>query len=208
MVAFAFPLRIGEHIMTKAGKVVGIFAVFGLAAAVAYWLYLYISEGSAPSFSDLWGSVSGGITSVTGIGKLSFSGLQSYASNAGFSGDDLNTACAVALAESSGNPGAVGDLNVTPGGSIGLWQVNLKAHPEYTADQLKDPQTNANAAYAIYQAAGDAFTPWTTFNTGAYLAYVPASTAAPDTSTVADASAGSDDSGGNDDMVGGSFNGD
>ena len=196
--------------MTKAGRVIGIFAVFGLAGAIAYWLYLYIAEGSAPSFSDLWESVAGGVTAVTGIGKLNFSGIQQYASAAGFSGDDLTTACAVALAESSGNPSVVGDLNVTPGGSIGLWQINLKAHPEYTASQLTDPQTNANAAYAIYQAAGNAFTPWTTFKTGAYLSYVPAPTdtqsadAAPDQQTQ---DAG-DSVGGADSMIGGSFNGD
>jgi hypothetical protein len=177
--------------VTKAGRVLGIFAVFGIAAAIAYWLYLYISEGSAPSFSDLWSSFSGGITSVTGLGKLNFAQIQGYASNAGFSGDDLNTACAIALAESSGNPNVTGDLTVTPGGSIGLWQINLKAHPEYTAAQLVDPQTNANAAYAIYSAAGG-FTPWTTFNTGAYEAYLPASTP-----TVASA----DDSGGGNDNV-------
>lgn len=149
--------------------VVSVFAGFG------YWLYLYFTEGEAPSFSDLWGSFQGGVTSVTGIGKLAASDLTAYASNAGFSGDDLNTAVAIALAESSGNPNAVGDLTITPGGSIGLWQVNLKYHPEYTADELRDPQTNANAAYAIYQAAGNQFTPWSTFNSGAYVAYLPAS---------------------------------
>jgi hypothetical protein len=49
----------------------------------------------------------------------------------------------------------------------------LKWHPEYTAESLKDPQVNANAAYAIYSAAGDSFTPWSTFKTGAYLAHMP-----------------------------------
>jgi hypothetical protein len=58
------------------------------------------------------------------------------------------------------------------GRSIGLWQINLRAHPEYTEDELHDPQTNANAAFAIYQQAGDSFTPWTTFNTGAYSEYL------------------------------------
>jgi hypothetical protein len=161
--------------VTKAGRVLGITAIFGLAAGIAYWLYLYISEGQAPSFSDLWDSVSGGVTAVTGIGKIAPSDLATYAANAGFSGDDLNVAVAVALAESSGNPNAVGDLAITPGGSVGLWQVNLKFHPEYTEAELKDPQTNANAAYAIYQNAGNSFTPWSTYKSGAYLAYLPPS---------------------------------
>lgn len=89
-----------------------------------------------------------------------------YASKAGFSGFALIEAVAIAYAESSGDPNAIGDLNL--GRSIGLWQVNLAAHPEYSEEELLDPQTNANAAFAIYQAAGDSFTPWTTFNTGKY----------------------------------------
>lgn len=160
--------------MTKAGKVLGITLVFGFAAGIAYWLYLYISEGEAPSFSDLWDSASGGLTAVTGIGALSASDIRSFAANAGFEGDDLNTAVAVALAESSGNPNAVGDLSITPGGSVGLWQINLRWHPEYTKEQLQDPQTNANAAHAVFQDAGNSFTPWSTFKSGAYLAYMPA----------------------------------
>lgn len=107
-----------------------------------------------------------------GGGNLSFSDIEGYASSAGFSGDDLNTAVAIALAESSGNPSAAGDA--TLGGSYGLWQINLKAHPEYTEAALMDPQTNANAAFAIYQAAGNGFSRWSTFNSGAYAQYLPA----------------------------------
>ena len=172
--------------MTKAGRVLGVTLVFGLMAGAAYWLFLYVSTGEAPSFSDLWGAASGGFQTVTGIGKLSFSDLSGFASNAGFQGDDVNTAAAIALAESSGNPNAVGDLNITPGGSIGLWQINLKAHPEYSANTLKDPQTNANAAYAVYSAAGG-FGPWSTFNSGAYQKYLPAAAPAASPDASADA---------------------
>ena len=90
--------------------------------------------------------------------------IAGVASQAGFSGLDLVTAVAVAYAESSGNPQAVGDN----GNSIGLWQINLPNHPEYQGVDLTDPQTNANAAFAIYSAAGNSFSPWTTFKTGAY----------------------------------------
>jgi hypothetical protein len=104
---------------------------------------------------------------------LSASQIAQYAANAGFSGSALNTAVAVALAESSGNPNVIGDTNLTPGGSVGLWQINLAAHPEYDASSLMDPQANADAAFDIYQQAGGSFTPWTTFNTGAYTAALP-----------------------------------
>lgn len=96
--------------------------------------------------------------------------LESLAMSAGFSATDAVTAAAVALAESSGNPAAVGD----GGNSIGLWQIYLPAHPEFSGEDLTDPQTNANAAFSVWQAAGGSFSPWTTYGSGAYLTYVPA----------------------------------
>lgn len=103
--------------------------------------------------------------------KLSAAQIQMYAAAAGFSGADLATATAVALAESSGDP------NVdNPEGSYGLWQIYLPLHPEFTGWDLHDPQTNANAAFQVYSAAGGTFRPWTTFKTGAYLAYMPSMT--------------------------------
>ena len=100
------------------------------------------------------------------MGNLSPSEIAGYAQGAGFSGSDLVMAVSVALAESSGNPGAVGDTAITPGGSIGLWQINLRWHPEFNGQDLTDPQTNANAAYSIYRAAGNSFSPWSTYGNG------------------------------------------
>lgn len=106
-----------------------------------------------------------------------------YAQAAGFTGQDLVTAVAIALAESSGNANAYNPESGAGApagqGSYGLWQIFLAAHPEYAGANLYDPQTNANAAYAIYSAAGG-FSPWATFNSSAYEAYLgPAQTAAP-----------------------------
>lgn len=103
--------------------------------------------------------------------NLSAAQIQAYAAAAGFSGADMATAVAVALAESSGNPGAIGDA----GNSFGLWQINLPNHPEFAGADLTDPQTNANAAFQVYSAARG-FRPWTTFKTGAYQAYMPSMT--------------------------------
>lgn len=97
-----------------------------------------------------------------------FSELLYLASQAGF-GQDSSTAAAIALAESGGQRTAVGDLDL--GRSIGLWQINLRAHPEYSEVELYDAQTNANAAYQIYSDAGG-FSPWTTFRTGKYLEFL------------------------------------
>jgi hypothetical protein len=114
--------------------------------------------------------------------------IAAYAANAGFSGASLQTAVAIALAESSGNPMVIGDTHLTPGGSVGLWQINLAAHPEYAGANLLDPQANADAAFAVYQAAGGKFTPWTTFNTGAYASALPSTALVPAQSDLMDSS--------------------
>ncbi len=108
------------------------------------------------------------------LGNLSAAQIANYAQNAGFWGSDLNSAVAVALAESGGNPNALGDIGIGQG-SFGLWQINSKYHPEYGPDftLLYDPQTNANAAYSVYARAGYNFQPWSTYKSGAYLAFVP-----------------------------------
>lgn len=110
--------------------------------------------------------------------------IYSYAGNAGFSGIDLITAVAIALAESSGNAGAYNPeiLADTPSGegSYGLWQIYSKAHPEFSREELFDPQSNANAAYSIYEQAGNSFSPWSTFKSSAYVKHLDAANAAGD----------------------------
>jgi hypothetical protein len=100
--------------------------------------------------------------------NLSPAQIQAYAAAAGFSGADLVTAVAIALAESSGDPAAY-----NPEGSVGLWQIYLPMHPEFAGMNLLDPQTNANAAFSVYSAARG-FRPWTTFGSGAYQKYLAA----------------------------------
>ena len=103
--------------------------------------------------------------------NLDFNALLTIAQDAGFSGHDAVVAAAIALAESSGNPSCVGDLSITPGGSIGLWQINVRWHPEVDASRLTDPQYNCQCAFKIYQARG--FSPWSTYKSGAYIEYLP-----------------------------------
>jgi len=104
------------------------------------------------------------------------SGIAVYAANAGFEGADLIMAVAIALAESGGRVDAYNPETAagTPEGkgSYGLWQIYLKAHPEFEGVDLYDPQNNANAAYAIYEAAGESFRPWSTFKNLAYVSHL------------------------------------
>ena len=98
--------------------------------------------------------------------------LRALAASVGFPAGALDMAAAIAMAESGGDPGAVGD----GGTSFGLWQVHVPAHPEYTAQELLDPTENARAALAISRGGSD-WTPWSTFNNGAYRRYLRAGAA-------------------------------
>jgi hypothetical protein len=110
--------------------------------------------------------------------------LQQLAASVGF--PDPALAAAVAMAESGGDPNAYGDAQY--GGSIGLWQINVPAHPEYDEQSLYDPTYNAHAAYSI-SSGGTNWNPWTTYRNGAYLQwYTPPQPSPQPTSPVAAAS--------------------
>jgi len=104
--------------------------------------------------------------------------LRQLAANAGF--PDPNVAAAIAMAESGGNPNATNIVtNPLPGNgperSFGLWQINTLAHPNYNESQLLDPAYNASAAFSV-SSGGTNFHPWSTYNHGDYLKYMPAGT--------------------------------
>ena len=121
-------------------------------------------------------ALAAGVTVVGIPAALSKEQLIALAIAAGFSPDDANTAAAIALAESSGHVHAIGDQSLAPsnGPSIGLWQINIgtRAHADLANEDLTDPQINANAAFAIFTAAGNSFSPWSTFGSGAYLRFL------------------------------------
>jgi hypothetical protein len=117
------------------------------------------------------------ILETTLNGNLGYADLLALAQGAGFQGQNASIAAAIALAESSGNPNAYNPetaAGAAPNmGSYGLWQIYLGAHPEFSVENLKDPKTNASAAFTTYQEAENSFTPWSTFNSGAYQQYLP-----------------------------------
>jgi hypothetical protein len=87
--------------------------------------------------------------------------------NAGGSKSTAPVAAAIAEAESGGNPKATNpaDNNGTQT-SWGLWQVSNGTHAQPVPNVL-DPNVNAAAAVAKYQAAGG-WSPWGTYSSGAY----------------------------------------
>ena len=150
-------------------------AFIGFLAFIALAIY-EINAGQSGGVVQQIGNEVQAVTSELTGGNLSAAQIASYASAAGFTGADLTTAIAIAIAESGGNPKAYNPetaANTPVGqGSVGLWQIYQKAHPEFAGQDLTDPQTNANAAYSVYAAAGYRFTPWSTFGSGAYEAYL------------------------------------
>ena len=79
---------------------------------------------------------------------------------------------AIAMAESSAH---WSDHNLSGGpqgdDSIGLWQVNLKAHPQYRAINLYNIDANAQAAAEVSGGWVNAC-PWSTYQSGAFLQYL------------------------------------
>ncbi len=112
------------------------------------------------------------------MARLSPAQIAEYAHDAGFRGQDLTVAVAVAMAESAGDPRAHNP--VPPDNSYGLWQINMigslgpARRDEFDLDsnrELFDPAENAKAAWAI-SGHGDSFRPWTTYTSGAYKQYL------------------------------------
>lgn len=88
------------------------------------------------------------------------------ATAAGFKGNALLIALAVAYAESSWDATAVGGPNTDGTYDRGLWQIN-DVHKLDKTRLVGDPAYNAAQAYRISR-GGTSWTPWTTFKSGAY----------------------------------------
>ena len=90
--------------------------------------------------------------------------------NAGFSGQGLVISIAVSLAESSGWTQAV-LVDSDCSRDRGLWQINSYWHSEVSDAQAFDPPEAAQAAFTI-SSSGNDWSPWTTYQNGAYQQYM------------------------------------
>lgn len=124
------------------------------------------------------------MTSCPGGGQvLSYAQLQGAWINNGGPAAVAPIAAAIALAESSGCTTALNpnDNNGTQS-SFGLWQISTGTHTPPSAN-WSDPNVNAQLAVAKYKGAGNQFTPWGTYDSGAYKAHLNGSTT-PDTTSI------------------------
>lgn len=101
--------------------------------------------------------------------------LQDIARQGGWPEHLIVTIAAIGMGESSGDPNAR-NPNLARENSIGLWQVNRYAWPQYSESDLRDPIYNAQAALAIYRKQG--FRAWGAYTNGSYRNFLAASQAA------------------------------
>lgn len=119
------------------------------------------------------------------IDQKTFNELKALWVTVGGGGGTADLAASIAFAESSGCQYALaGPVDIRPvkectwtktsrENSCGYWQINLDAHPQYSAPYIFDPYENARAALAISNHGTD-FDPWTTYKDGAYKPYLSA----------------------------------
>lgn len=92
---------------------------------------------------------------------------------AGFRGEDLVTAVAVAGGESSYRPTVRNSI-----GASGLWQILQSAHPHlFERYDWRDPLDNARMAHTVWTHAGS-WRPWVAWTSGSYRRYLPEARAA------------------------------
>jgi len=94
----------------------------------------------------------------------------------GFPATEIARAVAVSIAEDGSGDPTVEHRNVNGSIDYGLWQIN-SIHG-FPVSQLKEPLGNAQAAKKVWDQAGGSWKPWSTFMSGAYLAFMPRGQAA------------------------------
>ena len=113
------------------------------------------------------------------MSQLTIEQVAQVAWEAGFRGEDLVLAVAIAQGESGLRASAVGDESLvtgTWGPSIGLFQVRTLRDQEGTGgprdiQQLADARFNARAAFEISNGGTD-FTPWSVYNHDRYVPFI------------------------------------
>jgi hypothetical protein len=118
--------------------------------------------------------------SERGIAGGSREGLMQILYGAGFRGDALKTAFAVALAESGGRASAKSHPSLKKDDSYGLFQINMigglgparrKQYGLASNRELFNPTTNANIAFAISK-GGKNWKPWGAYTSGSFTKYL------------------------------------
>jgi hypothetical protein len=127
------------------------------------------------------------------MSRLSPNEIAYVAAQQGWTGDDLITAVAVAMAESNGDPDALGQVKLADGTYAentdhGLWQISNRWHAQ-TADgkpgklaiaggAWRDPLVNAGLARQVFDefvrmGKASGWEAWQVYLSGSYKTYIP-----------------------------------
>lgn len=111
---------------------------------------------------------------------LSPNQIAGYVIQAGWSGNDVVTGTAVALAESGGKTDIIGPANSNGTRDYGLFQINSIHKP--TDKDWQNPVVNAQMAKGIWEgrkkATGNGWQAWSAYSNGRYLLFMAQATAA------------------------------
>lgn len=133
-----------------------------------------------PKFQALQAAADRAASGLSNLGnsanQLSIIQVADLARQAGFAANQIPRAVAIAMAESSLQPGNQSP-NRNRAGQVtsidrGLWQINDHFHSEISNAQAFDPLQNAIAAFNISKGGTD-WRQWTTFRTGAFEKFLP-----------------------------------
>lgn len=92
------------------------------------------------------------------------------ARQAGFPEYEIPTAVAVSIAEvRDGNSDAINPSS----GTKGLWQIHPVHAKILASGNWRDPVDNARMAKAVWDEAGQKWTPWTTYKSAYYVIFLP-----------------------------------
>lgn len=112
------------------------------------------------------------------MSTLSASQLVPIAQRAGWTGQDIVIAVAVALAESGGDTGAVNRANSNGTVDYGLWQINSVHASLLAGGDWSLPADNAAMAFKVWSdrkaQTGNGWQAWATYTSGKYLVHMPA----------------------------------
>ena len=148
-------------------------AGLGLAVASIGFIPIVLVSMMGPPSAPHISTTSSNCTVATPASNTSLTAedVAKFAYAAGFRGDDLNIAVAVARAESNWNPKAT-LLNTNGSVDHGLFQIN-SVHAAILAEgNWSDPGDNAVMAFKVWTQAGDSWSPWVTYWRGTYKQYL------------------------------------
>lgn len=112
---------------------------------------------------------------------VTFAQAEAALKSAGFGSDGADVGAAIATAESSRDLTVLNNTPATGDYSVGAWQVNYygslyagraKAFGTPKSLALAGVGRQAHAALTIYRDAGNSWSPWSTYNSGAYKQYL------------------------------------